>query len=82
MIDKPILDFAANQHLTVLAKPEVTPVVLDTKERLGVGARSVLEPMETPGQELLFDCLGCFVTQFMVHTCLYLNCASINLVYT
>jgi hypothetical protein len=77
MIDNPILDFAANQHLTVLTKPEVTPVVWDTKERLGVRARSDLEPMETPGQELLFDCLGCFVTLWCIHVYTF-----IVLVYT
>ncbi len=40
-IEKPNLYFAANQHLSVLAKPGVTPVVWEEKGRLGMGSRNM-----------------------------------------
>jgi hypothetical protein len=54
----PILDIAANPHLSALARPGVPPIVWETKERRSANARTVLDPIATAGQELLLHFLG------------------------
>ncbi len=52
---KTIFDFKENTHLSPLSKPGVAPVVWETK--LKPSTRTVLNPVETEGQELLLDFL-------------------------
>ena len=55
---QPILDIAANPHLSALARAGVPPIVWETKERRSTNARTVLEPISTAGQEILLHFLG------------------------
>ena len=76
-LDRPILDFTTNPLLTALVRPGVTPIVWETKPRLSQGGKTVLEPLEGAGAELLMEFLGTFSyilsTYFtvFVHTCTY-----------
>jgi hypothetical protein len=60
-LDRPVLCFASNPLLTAMAKPGVSPFVWETKARLSMGGKTVLEPMEGVGAELLMEFLGTFV---------------------
>lgn len=66
---KAIFDFKHNEHLAALCKPGQNPGVWETKLR--PNTRTVLDPIETEGQELLLDFLGasCFiiVVCFRIH---------------
>ena len=53
---KPVLNFRENEHLSALSRPGSTPVVWESK--LKPNARTVLNPIDTEGQELLLDFLG------------------------
>ena len=57
---KPILDVVSNPHLFPLIRTGVPPIVWETKERMSTNARTVLDPITTPGQELLLEFLGKF----------------------
>ncbi len=69
-LDRPVLCFAANPLLTAMAKPCVCPLVWETKARIAKGGKTVLEPMEGAGAELLMEFLGTFVhtRTYSVHT--------------
>jgi hypothetical protein len=58
-LDRPVL--ASNPLLTAMAKPGVCPLVWETKARIAMGGKTVQEPMEGAGAELLMDFLGTFV---------------------
>ncbi len=60
-LDRPVLCFASNPLLTAMVKPGVCPLVWETKARLAMGGKTVLEPMEGAGAELLMEFLGTFV---------------------
>jgi hypothetical protein len=49
-------DFKDNAHLSALSKPGQNPVVWESK--LKPKPRTVLDPIETEGQEVLLDFLG------------------------
>jgi hypothetical protein len=53
---KPVLNFRENEHLSALARQGTTPVVWESK--LKPNARTVLNPIDNEGQELLLDFLG------------------------
>jgi hypothetical protein len=53
---RPVFDFKDNEHLSALKTPGHTPVVWETKPK--AKARTVLDPIENEGQELLLDFLG------------------------
>jgi hypothetical protein len=69
-LDRPVLCFATNPLLTAMAKPGVCPLVWETKPRIAMGGKTVLEPMEGAGAELLMEFLGTFVhtRPYSVHT--------------
>ena len=56
--DKPIIDIAANPHLSALSRFGVPPIVWETKERPATNERTVLDPITTAGQEVLLEFLG------------------------
>ncbi len=72
-LDRPVLCFASNLLLTAMSKPGVCPLVWETKARIEKGCKTVLEPMDGAGAELLMEFLGTFVhtRTYSVHT-LYL----------
>jgi hypothetical protein len=74
-LDRPILDFNTNPLLTALVRPGVTPIVWETKPRLSQGGKTVLEPLEGAGAELLMEFLGT-----SVHTRIY-SVHTLNLSY-
>ncbi len=53
-----------------MAKPGVCPLVWETKVRIAKGCKTVLEPMEGAGAELLMEFLGTFIhtRTYSVHT--------------
>ncbi len=69
-LDRPVLCFASNPLLTAMAKPGVCNLVWETKARIAMGGKTVLEPIEGAGAELLMDFLGTFVhtRPYSVHT--------------
>jgi hypothetical protein len=58
--DKPILCFDTNSQLTVIANPGVAPIVWETKAMTDLGCKTVLDPIESTGQELLIDFLSIY----------------------
>ena len=58
--ERPLIDIAANVHLSGLSRPGVPPIVWETKERHSARARTVLDPVATAGQRLLLEFLGMY----------------------
>ncbi len=56
-----------------MAKPEVFPIVWENKPRLAMVGKTVLEPMNCAGAELLLEFLGTFVHTriYSVHTYIF-----------
>ena len=52
----PIFNFSDNEPLSALLTPRHTPVVWESKQK--TKSRTVLNPIENEGQELLMDFLG------------------------
>ena len=48
-----VSDFTDNAHLLPLVKPAVSPVVWENEDKESL--KTVLDPIETEGQELLFE---------------------------
>ncbi len=53
--ERPLIDVAANVHLSGLSRPGVPPVVWETKDKHSARARTVLNPVVTAG---LLEFLG------------------------
>jgi hypothetical protein len=66
---KPVFNFKENEHLSALPRPGAAPVVWESKlkPKLPPNARTVLNPMDKEGQELLLDFLGAswFISSFV-----------------
>jgi hypothetical protein len=62
--DKPILCFSSNEYLHSLIKPDVSPFVRETKNRLKAGCKSVMDTIEGVGQELLMDLIGTTLSRY------------------
>ncbi len=58
--EKQLIDVSANVHLSRLSSQSVPPVVWETKERHSARACTVLDPIATTRQRLLF-CLHKFI---------------------
>ena len=58
--ERPLIDIAANVHLSGLSRPGVPPIVWETKERHSACACTVLDPVATAGQRLLLEFLGMY----------------------
>jgi hypothetical protein len=56
---KKILDFAENVHLRLLVNGAVAPVIWENEEM--THSKSVLENIETEGQEVLLEWIGEFL---------------------
>ena len=55
---KAVFNFKDNEHLSALSKPGHSPVVWESK--LKPKTRTVLNPIDNEGHELLLDFLGTF----------------------
>jgi hypothetical protein len=78
LTDKPVLCFSSNLVLAALIKPDTSPCVWETKDKLKVGYASVVRTDDSAGLELLMDFIGmmvhtkyilCFIGTYSVHTC-------------
>ncbi len=56
--ERPLINVAANVHLSGLSRTGVPPIVWESKERHSALARTVLDPITTSGQRLLLKFLG------------------------
>jgi hypothetical protein len=72
----PIIDIAANPHLSGLTRLGVPPIVWETKERRATNARTVLDPISTAGQEVLLEFLGMSCIYFCSSYLYILVCTS------
>ena len=52
------IDFSDNQHLAVLVKPAVLPVIWVSESKLS--RKTVLNPIDNQGQQLLVDWIGAY----------------------
>ena len=66
---KAIFNFRDNEHLKNLLTPGSTPVVWESKQK--PNTRTVLNPINNAGQEVLLDFLGafCFISSFPSVSC-------------
>ncbi len=55
--ERPLIDIAANVHLSGLSRPGVPPIVWETKERHSARVCTVLDPVATAGQRLHLEFL-------------------------
>jgi hypothetical protein len=58
--DRHILCFNTDLHLTGIARPGVAPIVWETKARIDLGCKTVLDPIENAEQKLLMDFIGMY----------------------
>ena len=68
--DRPVLCFATNPILGAMAKPGFTPIVWETKAKVAMGGKSVLESMEGAGSECLVEFLGTY--SYILSTYMYI----------
>jgi hypothetical protein len=68
-IGNAIFNFWDNEHLKNLMTPGSTPVVWESKQK--PNTRTVLNPINNAGQEVLLDVLGgfCFISSFPSVSC-------------
>ena len=78
--DRPVLCFATNPILGAMAKPGFTPIVWETKAKVAMGGKSVLESMEGAGSECLVEFLGTY--SYILSTYFILVHTRINLLLT
>jgi hypothetical protein len=70
--DRKVIDFTTNEHLAALVKPGVKPVIWESDVK--PSRRTVLNPIDNPGQQLLVDWIGTyFVLLFSVWYILFLH---------
>ena len=67
--EKAIFNFRDNEHLKHLVTPGSTPVVWESKQK--PNTRTVLNPIDNAGQEVLLDFLGgfCCISSFPNVSC-------------
>ena len=64
---KAIFNFRDNNHLKNLFTPGATPVVWESKQK--PNTRTVLNPIDNAGQEVVLDFLGAFCFSFSSVSC-------------
>ena len=64
---KAIFNFRDNDHLKNLLTPGATPVVWESKQK--PNTRTVLNPIDNAGQEVVLDFLGAFCFSFSSVSC-------------